>query len=299
MSLQLSAFQLPKEGNSWDEMEDAFATTLTEQKPGAEIRFAVADGASASLLSGEWARILTRAACSPSAAIGDTAALLQQAGGEWRQWLAGYLQQRQDHNRPLRWYEEPGLRAGGHSTLLSVALQATDEAVQWQAAAIGDSCLFHVRQDLLLAAVPKTCSRQFTNQPALLAANAPPASAAPAVLSRGEWREDDELFLLTDALAQWFLAACERDGYPWRRLRFAAQESFAAFTADQRRAGALRNDDVTLLRITGLPETGPQPEPDPPCGRRQNKRLRRKERRKQQRLAAEGSGEPSAGLKAR
>ena len=60
----------------------------------------------------------------------------------------------------------------------------------------------------------------------------------------------DQLLLMTDALAQWFLAEAEMGRRPWAALgRAQTQEAFCAFVDLLRHGGALRNDDTTLVRI--------------------------------------------------
>jgi hypothetical protein len=56
---------------------------------------------------------------------------------------------------------------------------------------------------------------------------------------------------MTDALAQWFLAEAELGRRPWSALAraVATPEGFAAFVDCLRGGGALRNDDVTLVRV--------------------------------------------------
>jgi hypothetical protein len=78
------------------------------------------------------------------------------------------------------------------------------------------------------------------------------------VLGRGDCRPGDHLFLMTDALAQWFLDGCERGRRPWDDLTgvLAGNDPAADFPAwvDARReTGALRNDDVTLLAVGPVP----------------------------------------------
>jgi hypothetical protein len=62
---------------------------------------------------------------------------------------------------------------------------------------------------------------------------------------------------MTDALAEWFLRGHDRGDHPsevLRSLYSAAQPdaAFAAWVADLRRCGALRNDDVTVMTVEML-----------------------------------------------
>jgi hypothetical protein len=66
----------------------------------------------------------------------------------------------------------------------------------------------------------------------------------------GDWQTEDVLYLMTDALAQWFLKAAEDRRRPWEALRdIQARDHFASWVEQLRAAGEMRNDDVTLIRI--------------------------------------------------
>ena len=66
----------------------------------------------------------------------------------------------------------------------------------------------------------------------------------------GSWQGGDHFYLMTDALAAWFLREHEAGGRPWRRLEELDHGlAFARWVDELRRSHALRNDDVTLLRL--------------------------------------------------
>ncbi len=70
----------------------------------------------------------------------------------------------------------------------------------------------------------------------------------------GKWRPGDRLFLMTDALAQWFLKRNLTEKKPWLALarQLAQPRAVAALTEyieKLRDKDGLRNDDVTLLTI--------------------------------------------------
>ena len=76
------------------------------------------------------------------------------------------------------------------------------------------------------------------------------------------WEPGDRLYLMTDALAQWFLHAQEQGGRPWQDVASALaapqpDAAFAAWIEALRGREALRNDDVTLLAL-GLPRSAPK-----------------------------------------
>jgi hypothetical protein len=73
------------------------------------------------------------------------------------------------------------------------------------------------------------------------------------VRHRGDWQSGDSFYAATDALAAWFLRSAHAGERPWEVLRDldtdAGPPSFAEWVLERRAAGAMHNDDVTLVRI--------------------------------------------------
>jgi hypothetical protein len=231
--LRWRGFSLPKRGNAPEECEDAFAGD-----PAAG-RFAVADGASESAFAGAWARVLVEACV---ATPERWSSWLQSAQARW---------QAQFEHQDMPWFVEGKFAEGACATLLGVAVDPPAKAQprSWKARAVGDCCLFHVRQGSLLGAFPVTRSTDFDNQPALLSSR----SRAPRIRRQrmtGDWQDHDSLLLMSDALAQWFLLAIETGRRPWEALSsLQTEKDFAQAIEELRDQKELRNDDVTLLTI--------------------------------------------------
>jgi len=253
MRLITRSYGVPKGGNTPDEYEDAFYPSHGGQRIGGSLSVAVADGASEGMLSGQWARILVRAFCRSSGSPETLGPLLERAHVAWHGWREFYLAWRAEH-RPIQWFEEPGLARGAFSTLLGLTLGEREAQRRWQALALGDSCVFQVRAGALLKPFPIEQSSDFGSRPYLIASN--PAHNA-ALLDHvryadQEWEPGDRFYLMTDALAQWFLARVEAGETPWEALDADALTSSAAFAAwigALRADHALRNDDATVLAI--------------------------------------------------
>jgi hypothetical protein len=232
----------PKRGHSAAEYEDAWAASPEVG------RFAVADGASEASYSGLWARLLAEA---------FVAARRPWDGFDWlaeprRRWST------EVDGLELSWYAEMKREQGAFATLLGLAVRPPrrGEPGRWRALAVGDSCLIRMRPGGHPRAFPLTRSEDFGNQPRLLASR--PGKGPEPVLERGVCRAGDRLFLMTDALAQWFLLRCERDGTPWEELeRLLAEpnDAFAPWIEDRRDRDGLRNDDVTLLAVGPIPSS--------------------------------------------
>jgi hypothetical protein len=245
-----------KLGSSPDEYEDAVAVAPGEAADGpipagvSRLRVTVADGATESMLAGRWAGLLARCAADGAPAPLQVAALT--AADRWPQLRADYVAERDERGDPLRWYEEPGIEHGAHATLLVADFERLgDPEGGWAAEAIGDCCLFQVRDDELVHAFPLTASSEFDNQPQLVGSNAPDADRLAQQTRRdgGSWRSGDVFYLCTDALAAWFLAEHDSGGRPWAVWADLDADTFARWSLAERSRHAVKDDDLTVIRL--------------------------------------------------
>jgi hypothetical protein len=230
-SLAWQTFHLPKKGHASEDYEDAFAGDPDRA------RFAVADGASESLFAGAWASALVES--------------FVQIPGPWSAWLPMARARWCAHGRQpeLPWYAETKLEEGDFAAFLGIAFTGD----RWLAEAVGDCCLFRVRGRRLLQPFPIRRSSDFGNRPSLLGSRRPKRSQTRARRFRlqGDRRPGDVFYLMTDALAQWFLKSDEEGRRPLKLLEERSVEGeFAPWVENLRESGELRNDDVTLMRIS-------------------------------------------------
>jgi hypothetical protein len=248
MALHCRSLSLCRGGNSLAEYEDAYAADAERG------RFAISDGAAASSFAGLWARLL----------VEGFVKLAAPEGAVWTAWLPA-LQQRWnaeasaalDGGQALPWFTLEKLAEGAFAAFLGLVVEQTQSAGgRWQAVAVGDSCLFHICDGRLHRAFPLTRAAEFNNSPWLVGARDNPAADLHEKEARaeGDWRAADCFWLMTDALAQWFLGDAERGNKPWETLDGLVesptpQQSFAAWIDTHRTRRELRNDDVTLVRV--------------------------------------------------
>ena len=113
MGAFVSVFRVPKSGNSEDECEDA-AAVRPVSRPGEWVDeplwAAVSDGASESLLAGDWASLLARAVIELAqdderilSAPDHFASALLKVSTQWDNWLTEYLAEREARGRPVQW----------------------------------------------------------------------------------------------------------------------------------------------------------------------------------------------------
>jgi hypothetical protein len=248
-----TSFHLEKAGNSPEEYEDAYwPPGRAGQWRGRKCRYAVADGATEASFSGLWAKLLVEAYGRGEIKDPTDPHTLEPLQQRWTAEARG---------RPLPWYAEEKALQGAYASLLGLQVISpeTNSPGKWEAIAVGDSCLFHIRGMEMMEAFPLKAASDFTNRPHLIAStHAGNADLQQCVtLTSGTWEPDDVFFLITDALACCLLKAVEAGEQRWEDLRDLGTEdqrlAFEEWIGTLLRAGDLRNDDVTLLRIEPHP----------------------------------------------
>jgi hypothetical protein len=252
-------FWLAKDAEFPEQYQDAFE--LDAQRGVA----AIADGVSSAIFSGPWARILTCATI-------DEPPRFEQPG-EFQEWL--------DRQRAawaatidtskLTWYQRPKMVDGAMTTLLWVELwpeETGDDGLaknyQLYGFAIGDSCLFHVREGRTLVAFPLTASTEFGLDPAVV------RSIDRKLDHLLEFRTyyapclpGDLLVLATDAIALWAIERQETgDAVDWEAYWGMTDDAWRDEIFSLRSQTRMRFDDSTLVLLRVVEET---PAPRPPA----------------------------------
>jgi hypothetical protein len=284
MRLSYETYSLPKAGNAEEENEDACCPCATRLEVDSfPFRCAVADGATESSFSREWARRLVEAFVED----GENPQRGQPGGprrlprlvppfagkreGRLHSWPGRTLPRvreewaREVDTRELPWYAEAKARQGAYSSLLGVVLTNAEArprrggALRWQALAVGDSCVIHVRRNGRSTSFPLQRPEEFGNQPYLIGSRPgrdDDAQQHLRTLGRGVLRPGEVLYMMTDALACWFLSRQRIGGTSEDSLQGVhCLESFGKLVMRERRERdpdgrpSLRNDDVTLVRL--------------------------------------------------
>jgi hypothetical protein len=238
MQIVAETFWLPKQGNTLTEYEDAF---FPKQKFNQDVnlfRAAIADGATETSFSKEWANLLVQKSCM----VNNKKQFIQDLPKLQTQWYT------EVNNKDMPWYAQEKFYIGAYATILSLKLEETTYEIM----AIGDTCLFHIRGENLENCFPLTDSKQFNDRPLLLSsyANNNEGIMEHIIEQSGtKWKQGDEFYLMTDALACWFMEANEKKSRPWAKIRAIKQGNFKNFITKLRSTKVLRNDDVTLVRV--------------------------------------------------
>jgi hypothetical protein len=231
----VGAFRTPKAGCTAAEYEDA---TAWSRRGG---RYAVADGASASAFARLWAQLLVRAYVAGEIGADSIENDLQPIQAQWSDVVG---------RRQLPWYAAEQARRGAFAALAGLTLHGDGS---WSALAVGDCCVFQVREDSLRVAFPISDASAFDNQPLLLGSRAESnlglRHAQAIATTDGTWAAGDTFLLMSDAIAAAFLRGIERGACPpLASLSFERSAAgFRRWVRAMRTERMLRNDDVSLL----------------------------------------------------
>lgn len=251
MTVRMTVFSVPKDGNTEHDWEDK---ALVRRGPDGELRFVVLDGASEAFEAVRWVNQIATGFVPDDPHQGTP----ELDPRDMRKWFE-YLQDRWERDAPpLRnVIEQRKFREGSFATMLAGTVTGLDtDRPRWQAMALGDTVLFHVRDGRIEKRLPWIEPDGFNLTPAGVSTKPGQLDRMVDALDRdeGSIEPGDRLFVATDAFAEWILRRTERQ----RRELFdllgglCHPDQFAALVADWRAAGPERmtNDDVTLLRLT-------------------------------------------------
>lgn len=181
----------------------------------------------------------------------------------------------------LPWFAEEKARQGAFAAFLGICFERAEadkrgtlflnraaagsgkRGGRWEALAVGDSCLFQIRENTLLRAFPVEEASAFDSRPTLMSSNEEYNETAVGALrtAEGDFASDDLFVLATDALGKWFLARHESGEQPWQiLLGLRTAQDFENFVGGLRATMEMRNDDTTLVLVRWLakaPRTAP------------------------------------------
>ena len=227
----IQSFVVQKAGNAIAECEDVWQKAEKNDV----VAIALSDGATESSFAREWAKELVNAFVDRSfinRGIDDWLSPLQI---NWQQWLA---------NQNLSWFAKRKAEEGAFATFLSLEIGSD---LSWKALAIGDSCLFVVRDRILQKSFPLQNSHEFNNRPKLIGTHIKTANISISK-TKGYAQTGDRFYLTTDAIACWVFKQLEANQNPWLKLeQISSQDLFGSWVNELRDRQEIANDDTTLL----------------------------------------------------
>jgi hypothetical protein len=238
---------LSKQGYTEAECEDKAAVKQLQTSP-IVIQAAIADGVSQAIFSGEWANILVNNFVEKELDIFQENKLNNWVIEQQANWQKFIRQQ------SLSWMSRRKLKSdqGTYATFLGLKIEQTYEGWQWQALAIGDCCLFIVKDNALITAFPLTNSQELNQVPAQLGSEANYNNSTK--FTQGTVDKGSHFYIVTDALAGWIMRNLEMRVLPWNTLEsHREQEKFSPWIKKLRyskdREEYIRDDDTTLVHI--------------------------------------------------
>jgi nucleotide-binding universal stress UspA family protein len=252
MILQARIFKLAKDPEHPGEYQDAC------QVDAARGVAVIADGVSSAIFSAQWANLLVDAVVADAPDLDDVeafAAWLQQQRQAW----AGRID-----TTSLAWFQRAKLPMGAFSTRLwiHVAEAAGDQpgafgGFRLRGFAIGDSCLFHLRNGELVRSFPMQTAAEFQADPLVLGSVDLKRDHLMQFTRLDEFcYPDDLLVLCTDALGEWAMRQQEA-GEPtdWYGYWNMPEADWQAEITARRHARHIRYDDTTLVLLRVVAET--------------------------------------------
>lgn len=238
----ICSYKLSKAGNSEDECEDAYSTNKTKKS----LMVFIADGATESSFSREWAILLSENLIkNGSFSSKGIITQLPKIRKEWKNKIS---------IKSLPWYAEMKLQKGAYSTVLG--LQINYKKSSFNCSAIGDCCTFHLRSNNIISSFPIENESEFLNNPFLVSTNVEDDKKLREhfqEIKDQKIRKGDYLFVMSDALAHWFMTAIKANKSPWNALiqftKKSLNSSFEEWLEIKRNQKEIKNDDTTLLII--------------------------------------------------
>ena len=237
--IQLRQLLLPKLGQEASECEDAIAIDAQNS------RFAVADGATEAFDARNWAERLAQHWVQRKSTL---------TVEEFREWVTAEGKELRDSwsGLTLSWYSEEKARKGSFAALVGMEFDLKGETPSWQAIALGDTCLLHSRNAILLKSLPVARSESFNSAPVLVASDSAlhESSMQSVVTESGTCQNGDVIFLMSDAAASWCLQRFETGDLDVNQfLSSKSDDELEQFFDDERLAGRIRNDDLAIVQI--------------------------------------------------
>jgi hypothetical protein len=224
------SFVVQKAGHIFTECEDIWGYAQKDQG----MAIALADGATESSFAQEWAGLLVNNFVQDLPLEHELIAWLKGLQTQWLSWLAA---------QELSWFAKRKAAAGAFATFISLWLSEQS----WRVMAVGDSCLFVVRDRQLIISFPQKSSQDFNHTPALIGTHLRPEHLQ-ILTMQGHLQMGDRFYLTTDAIACWILRQIEANQNPWVKLeQIDSQALWVDWVNQLRDRHEIANDDTTLL----------------------------------------------------
>lgn len=241
----IKTFSCAKEGNSSNENEDSFFVPINWQS-NEPFYVAVADGATESSFSREWAEVLV-----------NYFLYFDYKDSSFNTTIHEYIRRswlRKINANDLPWYAQQKLELGAFSSFLGIEIDPFTGVICMSA--IGDTNLFIFRNDEMEFTFPIKQSKEFGVTPLLLSTDPTKNKESGELFVHRlfELEIGDKIILGTDAISQWILKEIEAGINPLNEITNLlnsenASQNFKEWLTIQRKSISIKNDDTTIILI--------------------------------------------------
>lgn len=249
MRFNIKGFITSKSQESYSDCADNYAFDIGNN------RFAISDGVSISFFSEIWSRILTHRYVENQAPI--DAKFLSDCQDEWKKSVVEIVKKPE-----AKWFVKAKYNKQEFAAATFIGLQFIEEELKWMVQSIGDSFLFFIPKDCTdyekIITYPTEKGFVFDNYPNYLA-SIDNNHRGKRHISTKKNLEEGTFFLMTDAIAEWFVNELKENVEKAvdLLLNIENQEHFLQIIHTKRSDNSLKNDDTTILIIEVIDDKQP------------------------------------------
>ena len=215
--------------------------------------FAISDGATSSPDARTWANMLVEASTLHESDKDIFPAVIQELRTSWEKTWEKQKQKQISTN--AGWWTETALNKPNAATYCSITFtnqkSSNSSEIHWRAIAMGDSCLFQIRNNKLMLSFPLVSENEFTDRPVLVRSKGEIINSDKIMHLNGTAQVNDIFLLATDALAEWIFKyglhtdkTLSSDFY--KKLNSI---DFEKFIESERQVDRIKDDDSTIINI--------------------------------------------------
>lgn len=236
MKINIKGFITSKKSELYSDCADNYHINKENNK------FAMSDGVSKSFFSKVWSDVLVKKYVNQKD-WKDNNEFIVESQKEWQSKIDEIVNQSE-----TKWFTKSQYIRKDPALATFVGLQFIESEQKWIAQALGDSFLFFIPKGVTeienkLSSKPEPIV--FDNFPDYLSsiANYPQKGKIKAI--KGEKLKEGTFYLMTDALAEWFLINTEQAKQKLDNIK--TQEQYLETIANERNANRLNDDDSAVL----------------------------------------------------
>lgn len=238
MKITLKGFKVPKQNEHYSDCEDNFAYNPDF------LRFAISDGVSRSFFPKVWSKVLVNQYVSKK--FWEENEFIAHCQKEWQKEIAQIVQQPN-----IKYYTKNAYYKKVPACATFLGLQIFPEQKKWICQVLGDTFLFFVPDNFqsfekVQIVTNKPEPIEFDNYPDYLVSIGNKHKGDPKKLKNQRLTEGT-FYLMTDALAEWFLKLKENAIY--KTQIWEKSTDFERFINEAREMNELKDDDCSIMII--------------------------------------------------